>query len=268
CGARRDGFLSAHSAWVVGASTGIGRELALALADGGWRVAVSARSADKLEALAAERPDQILPVAFDVNDADAAAAAAATVRQALGTVERLVIGAAYWRMGNFDETTVDDLALTLSTNVVAPFRLLRLAVDTNLIGRGSRVALLSSVAGFNGLPNAVAYGTSKAALTHLAEALRFDLDPRGIGLSVVHPGFVDTPMTADNPFPMPFIVSAAEAARRILDGLDAGRFEIAFPRRFVWLLKLLRHLPYALSYPLIRRMTGADRAPDEVAGQS
>jgi short-subunit dehydrogenase len=121
-------------------------------------------------------------------------------------------------------------------------------------GRGG-IALVSSVAGYRGLPKSLVYGPSKAALINLAETLYLDLKPKGLGIYVINPGFVRTPMTDKNDFHMPALIEPAEAAAEIVRGLEKGEFEIHFPKRFTRLLKLLRHLPYSLYFPAIRRST-------------
>ena len=121
-------------------------------------------------------------------------------------------------------------------------------------GRG-RIAIVSSVAGYRGLPTAAYDGASKAALINLAEALKFDLDRHGVTLQLIDPGFVRTPLTAKNEFTMPFLIPAEEAAEQIAKGLRGSSFEITFPRRFTYLLKLLRCLPYRLYFPLMARAT-------------
>ncbi len=143
-------------------------------------------------------------------------------------------------------------------------------IDTNLIGvingvaavlpsmlaRGQgAIAVVASVAGYHGLPNALVYGATKAALINFCETLHLDLAPRGIDVFLINPGFVETPLTAQNRFRMPALISADEAARHIADGFEAGRFEIHFPKRFTRWLKLLAMLPYGLSFRAIRRMT-------------
>jgi short-subunit dehydrogenase len=122
-------------------------------------------------------------------------------------------------------------------------------------GRG-QLAIVSSVAGYCGLPGAAPYAGSKAALIKIAESLKFDLDRMGIHLQVINPGFVETPLTAKNEFPMPFLMPVAAAADRILAGLASQRFEIAFPRRFAAILKILSVLPYGLYFRLVARQTG------------
>jgi short-subunit dehydrogenase len=108
------------------------------------------------------------------------------------------------------------------------------------------IAIMASVAGYRGLPKAIAYGPSKAAAISLAEVLRLELEQHGITVSVLNPGFVETPMTAPNTFPMPFMIGVEEAADRILRGLEKGKFEIAFPWQTVLALKIMRLLPYRL----------------------
>jgi NAD(P)-dependent dehydrogenase (short-subunit alcohol dehydrogenase family) len=118
------------------------------------------------------------------------------------------------------------------------------------------VSLTASVAGFRGLPQSLAYGPTKAALTNLAEVLYADLHARGIGVSVIQPGFVETPLTAQNEFKMPALISAAEAADAMLRGWADGNFEIHYPKRFTSWMKLLQVLPYRLYFPIVQRFTG------------
>jgi short-subunit dehydrogenase len=125
-------------------------------------------------------------------------------------------------------------------------------------GKG-QIAINASVAGYVGLPNAPAYGASKAALINMAESLKFALDRLGITLQVVNPGFVRTPLTDRNPFPMPFLMELDDAVRRTCDGFERGGFEIVFPRRLALLLKLARLMPYRLYFPAVARATGVGR---------
>ena len=132
----------------------------------------------------------------------------------------------------------------------------RAAVQAASTGRPGHLSLVASVAGLRGLPQGLAYGPTKAALIHLAETLYLDLHDQGIGVSVINPGFVDTPLTAANEFPMPALASPAQAASAIVRGWERGAFEIHFPRRFTHVMKLLRLLPYRLYFAAVRRMTG------------
>jgi short-subunit dehydrogenase len=118
------------------------------------------------------------------------------------------------------------------------------------------ISLVSSVAGYRGLPQSLAYGPTKAALINLAETLYLDLQPQGVGVSVISPGFVDTPLTAQNDFHMPALITPEQAAQAIVQGWALGEFDIHFPKRFTLVMKLLRLLPYRLYFAVVRRMTG------------
>jgi len=239
-------------AWITGASTGIGRALALRLAGQGWRVAASARSAETLASLGAG----IRAYPLDVTDADASAATVDAIRRELGPIDLAVLNAGTHfptPARGFDAAAVRGL---IEVNLIGAANGLA-AVLPAMIERGAgQVAVVASVAGYRGLPTASAYSASKAGLIALAEGLKFDLDPLGVKIQVINPGFVRTPLTDRNPFPMPFLMEVEDAVTRIVSGLAGNRFEIAFPRRFVWLLKGLRLLPDRLYFALLRRATG------------
>jgi short-subunit dehydrogenase len=122
--------------------------------------------------------------------------------------------------------------------------------------RSGHIAFISSVAGYSGLPKSLAYGPTKAALIHLAEVLYLDLHPSGVGVSIINPGFVETPLTAQNSFHMPALITADLAAKEIIYGFEQGDFEIHFPKRFSRFLKLLRILPYRLYFAIVSKFTG------------
>lgn len=237
------------TAWITGASTGIGREIALELAASGVKVAASARSAEKLASLG----PNILAIPLDVTDAAACRAAVAEVESKLGPIDLAVLGA-----GTYTPVPLDDLdparfAHMMDTNYMGVVNCVA-ALAPGMMARGAgHLSWIASVAGYVGLPKAAAYGPTKAALINLAESLAPEMGVKGVSVSVINPGFVETPLTAQNDFPMPFLMKADEAARRTIDGLVAGRFEVAYPRRFVAILKALRLLPYPLFFRLIRR---------------
>ncbi len=246
-------------AWITGASQGIGRALALELVARGWRVAASARSVDKLAALEAEvAPDTgaIVAFALDVRDPKACAAALKRIEAEMGPVDLGVLNAGTHRPMTAESFDVEgvralvDLNLMGTVNVLAPLL-------QRMRGRDQgQVAIVASLSGYRGLPTASGYGASKAALINLCEALKLDLAQTGVKIQVVNPGFVRTPLTDRNPFPMPDLISAERAARYLADGLEGASFEIRFPPRFALLMGLLRILPYRLYFPLIRRITG------------
>ncbi len=241
--------------WVIGASYGIGAATADALLAAGARVTLSARSRDKLETVARGRAGaRIEPL--DFTRGDDVAAAWNRIRAAWGGCDLVLIVAGThreMRAWDLDAAAAREL---LETNLHGPIATAA-AVLPGLLAQGAgAIGIVASVAGYRGLPKALVYGASKAALINFTEALYLDLRPRGIGVYLVNPGFVATPLTARNEFRMPHLVSAEAAAREILSGLAAGDFEIHFPRAFTRQLKLLRLLPYRLYFALVRRATG------------
>ncbi len=237
--------------WIVGASSGIGAALARELVARGARVAVSARDADALAAVGAE-----LALAVDVREARGVGAAATAVVDAFGGVDLAVYCAGTY--APMRATTFDlDAALEHDeVNYRGALRWLDAVLPVLLAQRTGHLSLVSSVAGWRGLPQALAYGPTKAALINLAEILHLDLRERGIGVSVVNPGFVATRLTARNDFAMPALMTPQQAARRIVDGWQCGRFDIHFPARFTAWLRLLRCLPDRAYFRAIRRVTG------------
>ena len=248
---------SGRRVWIIGASTGIGAALARRLAAAGARVALSARSRDKLDALAAQLP-QALVLPLDVRDAQQQSQAYARIRQAWGAADLVIFNAGTYspmRADAFDLASMDEHFAINYHGVVGGLA----AVLPDFLARDREapaLAIVSSVAGFRGLPAALAYGPSKAALINLAETLYLDLSLRGIGVFLITPGFVDTPLTKQNEFKMPALISADQAAAEIIAGFARGDFDMHFPKRFTRWLKLLRLLPYGLYFRAVRKMTG------------
>ncbi len=237
------------TAWVTGASTGIGAEVARQLAAAGVRVAASARSPDKLKALG---PD-ILAVPLDVTDAAGCRAAVAQIEAELGPIDLAVLGAGTYAPVAADHLDPALFAHMMDTNYMGVVNCVA-ALAPGMIARGDgHLSWIASVAGYMGLPKSAAYGPTKAALINLAESLQPELKLKGVEVSVINPGFVATPLTAQNDFPMPFLMSPEDAGRRTIEGLAAGRFEVAYPRRFATILKTVRLLPYPLFFKLISR---------------
>ncbi|MBU4520550.1 MAG: SDR family NAD(P)-dependent oxidoreductase [Gammaproteobacteria bacterium] len=246
--------------WVIGASSGIGLATAEALIARGASVMVSARGAAALERLVAQHtrtgePPLVQAWPLDVTDT-AAVAATARAMLAQGPLNLVLYCAGHYREMRATEFDLGELQQHLAINYSGALNVLD-AVLPALIARGSgHISLISSVAGFRGLPKSLAYGPTKAALTHLAETLYLDLEPLGLGVSVVHPGFVQTPLTAQNDFSMPSLITPEQAAAAMLDGWARGAFDIHYPKRFTRWMKLLRLLPYRAYFPAVRRFTG------------
>lgn len=238
--------------WLVGASSGIGAALARRLALSGARLALSGRDAGKLAALAI---DGALILPCDATDVANLAGARASLMRALGGVDLVVYLAGDYvpmRADNFDLGKAEKLFVV---NFLGAARLSATVLSDLPVGGG--IAFVASVAGYRGLPKALAYGPGKAALIHFAECLHLDLAPRGVGVWVINPGFVATPLTAGNDFAMPALLTPEQAAAATLAGLRCGNFEIHYPKRFTCVMKLLALLPYRWYFPLIRRLTGA-----------
>ena len=240
--------------WLVGASTGIGRALAGQLHALGATVIVSARKADALQDFVTQHPGSItLPL--DVTDA-AAVQAAAHAALAGGPLDLVCYCAGHYHAMRASAIDLPDLLRHHEVNTVGALHVLA-ATAPSMLARGQgHISLVSSVAGFRGLPQSLAYGPTKAALNNLAETLYLDLQPHGLGVSVINPGFVETPLTAQNEFHMPALISPQQAARAIVQGWARGEFDIHFPKRFTRVMKLLRLLPYRLYFAAVRRITG------------
>lgn len=244
-------------AWITGAGKGIGRSVALEMARRGWAVAASARTESDLSALAHEAARDggtIVPFVLDVTDCAAASRAVEQIEDQLGGIDLALLNAGTYVPFGVEDFTADGFGRQFDINVMGTVNCLAPALDRMRVRKAGHIGVVSSLTAYRGLPMASAYGASKAALTNMCEALKPELDALGIQMSVIHPGFVKTPLTDQNDFPMPFLMTADEAARRIVDGLERGKFEIVFPRRFAFILKLGRCLPYRLYFAITRRL--------------
>jgi NAD(P)-dependent dehydrogenase (short-subunit alcohol dehydrogenase family) len=246
-----------RTVWLVGASTGIGRATAHLLHARGAAVAVSARQAPALNDFVAHHPGS-LALPLDVTDSAGLAEAA---RQLMawsphGRLDMVVYCAGHYQPMRAQDFDLKVALQHLQVNQEGALRLLDVVLPVLKRQQGGHLSLVASVAGYRGLPKALAYGPTKAALQNLAEVLYLDLQSDGIGVSVVNPGFVETPMTAGNDFTMPALITAAQAAEAMLAGWEAGLFEVHFPKRFTLWLKCMRLLPAGWYFPVVRRVTG------------
>lgn len=241
--------------WLVGASTGIGRATAERLHRLGARVVVSARNAAALDTFVQAHPGS-LAIALDATDRDAMRAASARIVQNHGRIDLAVYCAGYYKAMRATAFDLADALRHEQVNYVGALYLLDAVLPVLLRQRAGHISLVSSVSGYRGLPKALAYGPTKAALINLAESLYFDLTDQGIGVSVICPGYVDTPLTEQNDYKMPGLITADEAAAHIVRGWQDGRFEMHFPRRFTNWVKVLSHLGNGLYFKAVRRVTG------------
>ncbi len=243
--------------WILGASHGIGAALAQALVANGARVAVSARNRAELESVVqAAAPDARLVLPLDIRSAEDIAAALGAIRDRWGGIDLVLIVAGTHRPVRAWEIDRETVRVLVDTNLLGPLNVLEALVPVLLEQGSGGIGIVSSVAGYRGLPTSLVYGATKAALINVAETLYLDLKPRGLDVYLINPGFVKTPLTDRNPFRMPALISAAEAAAHTVRGLERGEFEIHYPKRFTRAMKLLRLLPYRLYFSAVHRITG------------
>lgn len=242
-------------AWVTGASSGIGEHVALQLAAEGWTVLASARRADALEDLAkrAKGPGRIIPAPMDVTDLEGVRKGLADIQAAHGAIALMILNAGTYKPDSAAKLKAETYRQTVEINLMGTVNCLDAALPDMIARKMGHVVVVSSVAGYRGLPRSLAYGASKAALINLTESLYLDLERHGIKTQLVNPGFIKTPLTEKNDFPMPFLMEVEDAAARMIKEMKEDGFEITFPRRFTFMLQRLRCLPYPLYFALTRK---------------
>jgi short-subunit dehydrogenase len=238
--------------WITGASSGIGRQLALDLAGHGATVAISARSGDALAEIAGENAN-IRSYPLDVTDLDACRQTAKSIEADMGPLDLVVMAAGIWIIRDIESFAAEDSIKAMRVNYEGAASVIDAVLPSMMQRRAGHVAPVASVAGYRGIPRAVTYAPTKAALISMAEALRTDAARHGIKVQIINPGFVRTPMTDTNDFPMPFLLEPEDASRRIIAGLKSDRFEVVFPTRLAVIMKFLRLLPYRLYFWLMKR---------------
>ncbi len=245
-----------QTVWIIGASSGIGAALAKSLLEMGTNVILSARRLSKLENVANAHPLAHI-LAFDVADQSAWKAASEELQKKFSDIDLVIFCAAKYQPERSWEVDANDAADTLKINLESVYHGLQTVLPNMLSRRSGGLAILASVAGYIGLPNASVYGPSKAALINLSELLYSDLHQKNINVYLVNPGFVSTELTNKNEFAMPALQTPEQASAAILKGIAKGDFEIHFPKRFTMGLKLMQLLPYRLRFALIRRFVTA-----------
>ncbi|WP_370298416.1 SDR family NAD(P)-dependent oxidoreductase [Pontibacterium sp.] len=249
-------------AWITGAGRGIGAALAHALCMAGVDVYASARSEDQLERLQSDlsgAPGAIYPCPLDICDVEQVENLASDWNRENSWPDLVVLNA-----GTHDPFPASDFTAVrtmhlINTNLGGTLNCLEPVLRHFIQQNNGHIAVMASVAGYRGLPTAAAYGASKAALINLCEALHLDLKGTDVKLQMICPGFVRTPLTDKNEFKMPALMEPEDAADRIIEGLTGTQFEITFPKRFVYWLKLLRLLPYNWYFGLVAKATGAGK---------
>lgn len=242
--------------WITGASQGIGEAVAIAMAREGMVVAASARNVERLEALANQSTGlegSIIPYPLDVTDQTAVNKTVNSIIENHGGIDQAILNAGTYISAPANGFTSDAVRQQVELNLMGVCHCLEpLIAFMTKRGRGT-IAINASLAGYRGLPRAAGYGATKAALINMAESLNSELSDVGIDIKIINPGFVKTPLTSKNRFPMPFLMEVDKAAQVIVKGMKGRSFEIRFPRVFAAILGLLRRLPYPLYFWLIRK---------------
>ena len=241
--------------WVVGASTGIGYELTRQLLRDGHKVIASARRMETIEELQSEHPTHLLPLTLDICDNEATAKACAQLLVDDKLPDRIVVCAGTYFPVTAEKVTEAAISKVMDVNFYGAVRITEHMLPHMREQGSGHLVYVSSIAGYIGLPKALAYGPSKAALINFAEGMRIELAGSNIKVQVVNPGFVKTPLTAQNKFKMPFLMDVEDAAKRIREGMEKRQFEIKFPKRFTYMLRTIQMMPYALSLKILSART-------------
>jgi len=270
-------MITAKHIWITGAGSGIGKSLASAYAKAGNQVVITGRDEEKLNQVAAIYPDNITVLVWDVTDDNASDAVRAALKVRLGWLDIAILNAGYCEYTEGANLNTDSFRRVYEVNVFGIVNGINVAMpllkalneqldinqpksDAITRSRGQIVGV-GSLSAMIGMPTAESYGSSKAAANYLLEALRIDVAHQGIDVSVVNPGFVETPMTATNNFPMPFLMDADAAAKRIMTGIEARRHKIQFPRRLHWILAVVACFPglwFRINRAILARSTPKD----------
>ncbi|MAV98815.1 MAG: hypothetical protein CML81_03285 [Rhodobiaceae bacterium] len=244
------------SAWVTGASSGIGRNLSIALAKKGVKVFASARREDRLSEIS-KMSENIIPLVMDVTDEKKLIKDTKIFTESTHNLPDLIIlNAGISRLFTVDnlDQNYNLVKESIDINYFGVMNCLKIIIPHFIKRKSGHIAIMASVAGYRGLPNSIAYSPTKAALINLAEVLKSELRQYGITVSLINPGFVDTDASKVNKFPMPSMVSIEYATKKIISGLEKSKYEIIFPFFFGLVLKMLRIMPNSLYFYFINKM--------------
>ncbi len=246
-------FVGKHI-WIIGASSGIGAALARRLAAKGATLALSARNRPALDALALETGLRHSVWPLDVSNAGDVRDVANALSQSWPRIDSVIVMAGTYTPQAVADMNLEDARRIIDVNLMGSIHVIHAILPVFHTQGYGQIALCGSVAGYRGLPQGQPYSATKAAIINMAESLRAEEQPHGIDVRLICPGFVHTPMTAKNTFVMPMAISADEAAMHIACGLLGRDFEIHFPRKFTWLMKILRAMPDGLFFKIAKRM--------------
>ncbi|WP_404927258.1 SDR family oxidoreductase [Mesorhizobium sp. ORM16] len=251
-------------AWVTGGSSGIGRSLARDLASQGYAVAVTAPDGDPIDTLiveTAQMPGKVKAFPCDVTDEPRMARTVAAIENELGPIVLAVLNAGNYISTPGEALVVSDFRRSFEVNYFGIINGLVPVVERMRVRARGHIVLVGSVTAYFGWPTTAAYGGTKAAINILAESLKYDFDKMNVRVQVMNPGFIDTPLTEKNMLPMPGLMPVSRATRRMVRGIKSGGFEVTFPRRTSWPLKLLSLLPRPVYRGVISLMTSWKARP-------
>ncbi len=232
--------------WLVGASEGLGREVAFCLSRAGAEVIVSARSEDRLKELVAALPGKASYVTVDVTDR----AAVETAASQIGDIDGVVyLAGVYWPMKSqeWDNEKADMMG---EVNFLGASRVVGSVIKDMVAKNAGHIVLVGSLSGFRGLPGAIGYCSSKAGMMALAESMQADLRTSPINVQLINPGFIKTRLTEKNDFNMPFIMSPEDAAKEVFEHMNTDHFKKSFPMLFSWVFRLSQFMPDWMYYRL------------------
>ena len=241
--------------WITGASTGIGKSLAIKFAKNGWKVAISARRVEILDNISTQN-ENIFPFPLDVTNKEECKKVFLEIKNKLQNIDICVFSTGTWDPKKEKEIDVDQIENVMKVNFFGTLNTIK-SVEKYFKESGKgHISIVSSIAGYRGLPNSTGYGPSKSALNNLTESLYFDFKKYGVRISLISPGFIKTPMTDKNDFKMPFLKTSEYAADKIYDGLvNTNVFEIHFPKQLTLILKFFKILPNWLYLKLVGKLT-------------
>ena len=241
--------------WITGASTGIGKALAMKFSKNGWNVAISARRLELLEEISKQN-ENIFSFPLDVTNKDECNKVFSEIKNKFGQIDLCIFSTGTWDPKKEKEIDVKQIENVMKVNFFGTVNSIKSVEKYFKELRKGHISIVSSIAGYRGLPNSTGYGPSKSALNNLTESLYFDFKKYGVRVSLISPGFIKTPMTDKNDFKMPFLKTTEYAADKIYSGLlNTNAFEIHFPKQLTIVLKILKILPNWLYLKLVGKLT-------------
>ncbi len=241
--------------WITGASTGIGKALALKFSKNGWIVAISARRKELLEEISSSN-ENIYSFPLDVTKMEECNKVFSEIKNKFNNIDICIFSTGTWNPKKEKEIDVEQIENVMKVNFFGTLNSIKCVEKYYKESKKGHISIVSSIAGYRGLPNSTGYGPSKSALNNLVESLYFDFGRYNVRISLISPGFIKTPMTDKNDFKMPFLKSTEYAADKIYNGLvNSNVFEIHFPKQLTLILKILKILPNWLYLWLVKKLT-------------